>query len=228
MKKLSIIVPTFNESRTIAVVIETLLVLALPEGFEKEIIVVDDGSTDGTEAALAPFRTRILYLRHERNQGKGAAVRTGFARATGDFVVIQDADLEYDPREIPALLAKLEADLSLGAVFGSRNLSPKRHGYFLWLLGDAFLTDLVNLRFGTRLTDLYTCYKLIRKDALDSLILRSVGFEFEMEVAVQLLRRGFKIAEVPIGYFPRSFREGKKIKFTDGLRGLATFFRLLF
>ncbi len=224
MQTLSIIVPAYNEENTIAAVAGKLLTVALP-GWGKEIIVVDDGSRDKTAERLAPFAGDIRFLRHDQNKGKGAAIRTGLAAATGDAVIIQDADLEYDPEDIPALLAAFDRYDGKAAVYGSRELAPERKGYPHYVLGVKVLTALANFCLGSSLTDIYTGYKLFPGSAVKTMVLSSNGFEFEVEVTARLLAQGTRIAEVPIHYHPRTFREGKKIGARDGLRGLTTIFR---
>ena len=228
--KLSVIIPVLNEEKTIAQVIERVSAQDL-SGWEKEIIVVDDGSTDGTAEVIANLSSLIANLRlitHPTNQGKGAAIKTGLNAATGDAVIIQDADLEYSPAEFPALLAELAAHPEAAAIFGSRNLKPKRHGYTHYVWGVAVLTFINNLLYGSRLTDTYTCYKLFRAPVIKSLDLESRGFEFEAEVTCKLLRGGHQIREIPIDYFPRSFAEGKKIRFKDALKGVWTILKYKF
>lgn len=225
MNKLSIIVPAYNEAHTIGTVLDALTATSLPH-WSKEIIVVNDGSTDGTEEALAPYRQSITYVAHPVNRGKGAAVRTATALATGDAVIIQDADLEYDPADIPALLAALDGDIR--AVYGSRRQRIWRSECPHYVAGVKLLTTLANTCFKSRLSDIYTGYKLVRADILKELDLASTGFEYEMEITARLLKAGYRIAEVPISYTPRDFREGKKIRPRDGLTGIAALVRVAF
>ncbi|MCR4334293.1 MAG: glycosyltransferase family 2 protein [Patescibacteria group bacterium] len=225
-KILSIIVPTFNEAKTIDSVLVRLFSLTIP-GYEIEIIVINDGSTDNTKEIITPYFGKIKYFENEKNLGKGKAVYIGVSYVEGELVIIQDADLEYDPDEIYKLVSKLEDDPQLSAVYGSRNLSPTNRGYSHYILGAWFLTKLVNLFLNAKLTDVYTCYKLIRADMLRSLDLQSDGFEIEMEITARLLRAGGQIAEVPISYHPRSFKDGKKIRAMDAIKGLLTFFKIL-
>lgn len=221
---LSIIVPVYNEERTVTEMLRRLLAASFP-GYQKEIVVANDCSTDGTKKAIAPFVQKIIYCEHTKNLGKGAAVRTGFSRARGELIAIQDADLEYAPEQVGELLEALAAHPEWSAVYGSRNLASTGRGYGTYILGVWFLTKLVNLLFGATLTDVYTCHKLIRTDALRSLQLNSNGFEIEMEITARLLKNGKQIGEIPISYHPRTKAEGKKIRPKDGLRGLLTLLR---
>jgi glycosyltransferase involved in cell wall biosynthesis len=229
-KILSIIIPVFNEESTLASLLARVAEQSLV-GWEKEIILVDDGSTDGSRAILANAQKQygqgLKIILHKANRGKGAAVQSGIHSASGDAILVQDADLEYDPADWPTLLAALE-DETVGAVFGSRNINPRRRGYQHYVWGVAFLTHLVNFLFNARLTDVYTGYKLIRTPLLKSLALVSTGFEFEAEAACRLLQAGVVVKEVPIRYEPRSFSQGKKIRARDGLKGLWTIVKIRF
>ena len=222
--KLSVIVPVYNEAMTIAQVIERVLKVELGD-IEKEIIVVNDGSTDGTDAILDSLVIRrpnpLKIVHHEQNRGKGAAIRTALEHVTGDVVITQDADLEYDPQEYPVLLAPFE-DPAVQVVYGSRNLrwNPRSSWSFYW--GGRLLSWTANLLYGSHITDEPTGYKAFRADLLRSLDLQSDGFEFCPEVTGKVLRRGIEIHEVPISYRPRSFDEGKKINWRDGLRAIWT------
>ena len=223
--KLSIIVPVYNEERTVGLALQRLFNLALP-GWEKEILVVDDGSTDNskvqTQKAKFQFQNQNLKLLfHEVNEGKGAAIRTALKEAAGDYVIIQDADAEYDPKDIPVLLAAAQTK-NAPVVYGSRNIHPRRTGYPHYVLGVWVLTTLTNILYRSNLTDVYTGYKLFRTSVLRSLNLQSQGFEFEAEVTAKLLKRGIPIVEVAIDYSPRRFAEGKKIRFRDALLGFWT------
>lgn len=222
---LSIIVPVYNEEKTIAFILERLLALDLGKT-GKEIIVVNDGSTDGTRRAFEMFVPHISCVEHAKNCGKGAALRTGLAQAKGEAVIVQDGDLEYNPVEIKRLLAVLYHRPDIAAVYGSRNLAPTKRGYSHCVFGVWLLTACINLLFRSRLSDSYTCYKLVRADALKALSLRQDGFEVEMEITAKLLKRGLKIREVPISYHPRSFEEGKKIRAIDGIKGLLLLVRI--
>jgi len=210
---LSVIVPAYNERPFI----ERILDRVLAEPTDKQVIVVDDGSTDGTaEAVQRAFGGAVTLLRHERNRGKGAAIRTALPHVRGRFVVVQDADLEYDPADYAALLEPLLAGRA-DVVYGSRNLrgNPRVNSLFYW--GGRLVTLVANLLYGARLTDEATGYKCFRADVLRQLRLVSRGFGFCPEVTAKLLRRGVRIVEVPIRYNPRPFSEGKKIRARHGL-----------
>ncbi|MDQ7858092.1 MAG: glycosyltransferase family 2 protein [Armatimonadota bacterium] len=216
---LSVVIPVYNERATI----EELLRRVAAAPFDKEIIVVDDGSTDGTREVLAgldgtvPDGIRIALL--PANAGKGAALRRGFQEARGAIVLVQDADLEYDPADYPRLLAPLldgEADV----VYGSRFLAGRARGRPGQRIGNRVLTLWSNLFTGLRLSDVYVCYKVFRREVLDGLALRENRFGFEAEVTARIARRGWRVREVPISYRPRTHAEGKKIKLKDALAGL--------
>jgi glycosyltransferase involved in cell wall biosynthesis len=225
--RLSVIVPVYNEAETVVQVIERVLSVDL-EGFEREIIVVNDGSTDGTAEILERMDSQwpdlVKVDNHEQNRGKGAAVRTALEHVTGDIVITQDADLEYDPEDYPKLLALFE-DPTVQVVYGSRNLrkNPRSSWSFYW--GGRLVSWVSNLLYGSELTDEATGYKLLRADLLRSLDLQADGFEFCPEVTSKVLRRGVKIHEVPISYQPRSLEEGKKISWRDGLQAIWTLVR---
>lgn len=224
---LSIIIPVFNEKETLEEVLNR--VSAAPVfNYRKEIIVVDDGSTDGTRELLERLKGKFnfVYLRHPANFGKGRAIRTGLEKVSGQLVLIQDADLEYNPLNYQDLLKIFEKNNSI--IYGSRNIAPKKRGYFHYVLGVWFLTALVNLLFGSKLTDVYTCYKLFPADLIKLVPLKSNGFEFEAEITAKLLGRGYQIREVAVDYNPRRFKEGKKIRFKDGLKGIWTILRCRF
>lgn len=218
--QLTIIIPCYNERSTIRAIVNA--VQASPvDG--KEIIVVDDCSTDGTrdilEKEIKPLVSRVIY--HERNRGKGAALRTGFAAATGDYVVIQDADLEYDPSEYPRLLKPL-IDGKADAVFGSRFMGGDAHRvvYFWHMMGNRFLTLASNMMTNLNLTDMETCYKVFRRDVIQSLDLKEDRFGFEPEVTARVARGGYRVYEVGISYYGRTYAEGKKIGWKDGVRAM--------
>jgi glycosyltransferase involved in cell wall biosynthesis len=214
-RKLSVIVPAYNERHTIAEAVERARSVDIE--LEREIIVVDDGSTDGTREilpGLADSKVRVLF--HPENRGKTAAIRTGLAHASGDLVLIQDADLEYNPEDWPRLLAPL-LDGRARVVYGSRFAGQRRNMLFWSAAGNRFLCLLTNLLYRARLSDVETCYKLFDRRVLDGITLRSERFGFEPEVTAKLLRRGERIVEVPISYDGRTRREGKKISWRDGL-----------
>ena len=217
---LSIIVPVFNESRTIASVIDRLMTVDLPVA--REIIVVNDGSSDGTREVLDAFpgqgdAVRILHV--DRNAGKGAAIRLGLRHARGSIVAIQDADLELDPAQLAALVAPIAAG-DTPVVYGSRFLAGRPDAPWLTVLANRTLTLSTNLLFGARITDMETCYKIMRTDVARSLDLESDRFDIEPEITAKLLLSGYRIEERPVVFQPRGRAEGKKIGWRDGVRAL--------
>lgn len=207
------IIPVYNEIKTIAEIIRRVEAT----GVVREIIIVDDGSTDGTREFLATLydRPHIQVILHERNQGKGAAVRTGIQAAQGEWLIIQDADLEYDPRDFPALMQPVEEGIA-DVVFGSRFLGAGRRPILFWnMVANKILTFLTNILYNNILTDMETGYKLFRRDIALTMPLRARGFEFEPEFTAKLLKRHVRIYEVPIRFNPREYSEGKKIKMKD-------------
>lgn len=219
---LSIIIPAYNEGANLAAVIKKVLQVELPHGIGKEIIVVNDGSTDDTAAYAEAFvssdsTAKVLLLNHEVNMGKGMAIRTALPAVSGDYVVIQDADEELDPGDYVVMLNKMLGD-NLSVVYGSRFLVSGRQGSRFFYYGNRILTTLANILYGQHLTDEATCYKMFSTPLLKSVNLRCRGFEFCPEVTAKIARRGVKIQEVPISYFPRTREEGKKVRLSDGLK----------
>ena len=225
--KLSIIIPVYNEEKTISEIIRRVRAVPL-ENIEKEIIVVNDGSTDRTEEILKDFATSdIIVLRHEKNLGKGAAIKSALSKVSGEAIIIQDADLEYDPKDMEKILKPyLEGKGTV--VYGSRFTGERRNMFFWHLLGNKFLSLLTNILYNTTLSDMETGYKLFDAGILKDIPLSARGFGFEPEVTAKLLRRGHYIYEVPISYVGRSYSEGKKITWREGFRSVYYLFRFLF
>lgn len=243
--KLSIIMPVYNEQTTLEEIIHRVRMVDLtvdrdgtnpllqgPILLTREIVIVDDGSTDGTRTILNRLRAenapdlQIIY--HEKNGGKGAALRTGFQHSTGDILVIQDADLEYDPRDYVKLLEPLLEGRS-PVIYGSRFMGGPRSAMSLsHTLGNQLLTILTNLLFGTALSDMETCYKCFRRDVIADMPLRSRRFEIEPELTAKILKRGYPIFEVPISYNGRAFHEGKKISWQDGFTAVRALIKYRF
>ncbi len=223
--QLSIIIPVFNERATVLDVLDRVEATAV----DAEIILVDDGSTDGTREILhartEASRGRIALLRHPVNRGKGAAVVTGAARATREYVIVQDADLEYDPADYVRLLAAAH-DRGAAAVYGSRFHRGSPEMFLRQVIGNRLLTGLTNLLYGSALTDMETCYKLVRRSLFQELRITSRRFDVEPEVTAKLLKKGVTIHEVPISYKGRSFAEGKKISWVDFVSAVWTLVRL--
>jgi len=227
IKKLSIIIPAYNEGNTIHLILDKIGQVTLIEGIEKEIIVVNDCSTDNTEEAVNRYissqsEINIQYFKHEVNMGKGAALHTGISKATGDFLVIQDADLEYDPAEYNDLLKpalKGFADVVYGSRFMGAN--PHRVLFFWHTIGNRFLTFLSNMFTNLNLTDMETCYKLFKTSIIQSVSLKEKRFGFEPEVTAKVSRiPGIRIYEIGISYYGRTYEEGKKIGWKDGFRAI--------
>jgi len=224
---LSVVMPVYNEKATI----ETILARVESTGLATEIIVIDDGSTDGTRDLLrqiAPGHPRLMLRLHERNRGKGAAIQTGIQAATQDLVLIQDADLEYDPRDYPALLAPIQEGKAQ-VVFGSRFLGgPRRTTMFWHMVANQLLTFMTNILYNSILSDMETGYKVFRREVIQSIPLRCRRFDFEPEITAKLLKRRVRIFEVPISFNPREYDEGKKIGLKDAFAAVWTLLKYRF
>ena len=220
--KLSVIVPVYNEKPTL----ETLVKKVVAVKISREIILVDDGSTDGSRELVKKLshQPNIRAIFHDRNQGKGMAIRTGITHATGDYVIIQDADLEYDPQDYFKLLKPIK-DGKAQVVYGSRFTGEHRNMFFWHWVANQFLTLVTNILYNTTLSDMETCYKVFPTRLLQSVKLNCRRFEFEPEVTAKILRQGIRIYEVPISYAGREYSEGKKIAWPDGLAALWTLIR---
>ena len=222
-KVLSVVIPCYNEKDNILAIVEKVRNEGMPN---QEIIVVDDCSTDGTreilEDKIKPLVSRIIY--HEKNGGKGAALKTGFAAATGDVVIVQDADMEYEPSDYAKVVTPIFEEKAR-VMYGSRFLKSKAKGYFANRLANRFLTILSNIFTHQKLTDMETCYKAFRRDIIQSIDIEEKRFGFEPEITAKISRMRIKIHEVPISYNPRSIQEGKKIGFKDGVRAIICIFK---
>jgi len=225
-RKLLVIVPVYDERNTVVEIVRRMRAVELP--VDLEIVIVDDGSTDGTRDVLRQLAdSTVRVIVHEVNRGKGAAIRSGLAQVTGDLVLIQDADLEYDPEDWPKLLGPILRGKAR-VVYGSRFTGERRNMLFLHWVGNRFLSLVTNVLYNTTLSDMETCYKLFDRSLLDTITLRAQRFEFEPEVTAKLLRRGIRIYEVPISYTGREFDEGKKITWRDGFIALWTLVKYRF
>jgi glycosyltransferase involved in cell wall biosynthesis len=215
--KVSIVIPVYNEKTTIKEILRRVQAVKL--GLAREIVIVDDCSSDGTSDILKRLAKRpgLKIVFHDKNQGKGAALRTGFSRATGDIILVQDADLEYDPREYPRLLEPI-LDGRADVVYGSRFLSGPHRVFFFWhYVGNKLLTTFSNMVSNLNLTDMETCYKVFKREVLQKIRLRSERFGFEPEITIKLAKLRCRIYEVPVSYAGRDYSEGKKIGWKDGL-----------
>lgn len=218
--KLSVIVPVFNEAQTVVSAISKVL----QQKNVYEVIAVDDGSKDASLKMLKKIKNnKLKIIIHKNNLGKGSALADGIAASTGDYLIFQDADLEYSPSDYSRLLSKISPN---AAVYGSRILSQSKHAYTRTYWGNVLITTLGNWLLGANLTDAYTCYKLIPVDIAKEMNIRARGFEVEAEITAKLVKAGVKIIEVPITYNPRTYEEGKKIKALDALKGAWMFFKI--
>jgi glycosyltransferase involved in cell wall biosynthesis len=227
--KVSIVIPCYNEAATLPTLLEKVIAAETPS-FEKEIVLVDDGSNDASPSIGRKFAEAHQNFRHvvlRSNSGKGSAIAEGLKHATGEVLLIQDADLEYDPADYRALLACF-VDPNVKVVYGSRILGSSSRSYHRYYWGGQLLTWVTNVLYGSQLTDEPTGYKVFRREVLAGMTLTSRGFEFCPEVTAKTLRRGYAIHEVPIHYYPRSFSEGKKIRWTDGFKAIWTLLRVRF
>jgi len=220
MKTLSVVIPVYNEEATIDELLERVVVQPLA-GWKKEVIVVDDGSTDATREKLVKWKKKCTVVLQPTNQGKGAALREGFMRAHGEILLIQDADLEYNPHDYQALLSPFD-NPRVSVVYGSRFLGPHLSTMYVYALGNKFVTLVTNILFNSNITDMETGYKAFRKEVLKKLKLRANRFDFEPEFTAQVLKAGYQIYEVPISYYGRKFNEGKKLTWRDGVIALWT------
>lgn len=218
--KVSIIIPVYNEEKTLKT-----LVLAVEQadfaGLEKEIVLIDDGSSDGSSEILKSYASKHKVLYHKKNQGKGAAVRTGIQQATGDFIVIQDADLEYNPADYKDLMQVLKedkADVVYGTRFSEKNATDNFLMHHYW--GNKMITWVADMIYGVSLTDVETCYKAFKRDCMKDIVLKENSFAFDPELTAKLLKRKFRFAEIPVTYNGRGFEEGKKISWKDGFAAL--------
>ena len=225
-RKLSVIVPVFNERNTVVEIMRRMRAVDLP--IDREFVLVDDGSSDGTQQVLAQLGdSTVRIVKHTANRGKGAAIRTGLEHVTGDLVLIQDADLEYDPEDWPRLLAPIFRGKAT-VVYGSRFTGERRNMLFLHWMGNRMLSLTTNVLYNTTLSDMETCYKLLERSLIADLHLQSNKFDIEPEITAKILKRKIRIYEVPISYMGREFDEGKKITWRDGFAALWTLVKFRF
>lgn len=226
MKKITVLIPVYNEVSTLETILKKVEETDFC-GLEKEILLIDDYSTDGTRDIYPNLPYKVFY--HEYNQGKGAALRTGFKNATGDIIVIQDADLEYDPVDY-APLVKLIIDGRADVCYGSRlsGGKPSRSFMFTHLLGNKFLSLLTNILYGSTLTDMETCYKAFKADFMKGIEIKSNRFDFEPEITAKVLKRGARLYELPVSYYGRDISEGKKITWKDGIHAIIALIKYRF
>lgn len=228
MKKLTVLIPIFNEVNTLKEILQKVEEASFC-GLEKEVILIDDFSTDGTREILYELKDKYKIFYHDKNMGKGAALRTGFEYMTGDIVVIQDADLEYDPVDYEPLI-KLILDGRADVAYGSRlsGGKPSRSFMFTHLLGNKLLTLMTNILYNTTLTDMETCYKAFRVEFIKGIEIKSNRFDFEPEITAKVLKRGARLYELPISYYGREYEEGKKITWKDGVHAILALIKFRF
>jgi len=226
MKKLSIIIPVYNEENTIGEILTRVQGVMLTD-YAKEVIVVDDGSSDGTKRVLRPWEKKIRVIYKQKNEGKGSALTEGMKYATGDIILIQDADLEYSPDDYPILLKPFE-NTQVDVVYGSRFLGSHLSTMFIYAQGNKFVTFVTNILFNTNITDMETGFKVFRKEVLLGITIHAKRFDVEPEITVKALKGGYQIYEVPIAYFGRKFSEGKKLTWRDGVVALWTLIKYRF
>lgn len=223
MPLLSVIIPVYNEADTIKQILEKINAVNI----DKEMVVVDDGSTDATGKILRNIRhPNLKIIHHSSNRGKGAAFLTGLANATGDYIIVQDADLEYEPNDYLKLFSAIKetnADLVSGARF-----TEGYYGLLIPRLGNRFVTIFLNLLFNVKMNDAFSCYKLFRREMVSNLNLRSQGFDIDVEILTKVIKKGLRILEIPISYLPRNYSEGKKIRIKDGVRSLISIVKYRF
>lgn len=223
MPLLSVIVPVYNEAKTIRQILERINSVNI----DKEIIVIDDGSFDGTEKILREIKyNNLKIIHHSSNRGKGAAFLTCLSQAQGEFIIIQDADLEYDPNDYLKLIEAIKED-NTDIVLGAR-FKEGYHGLLIHSLGNRLLTGLLNFLFNLKLNDCFTCYKLFRKDTINILNLKEQSFTIETEIVAKAAKKGLRIVEIPISYSPRAYSEGKKIRCRDGIRAIKSIIKYRF
>lgn len=224
MKELSIIIPVYNEEATVEELLRRVFSFHL-NGWKKQVIIIDDGSTDKTRNILATWKKKATVIFQVKNQGKGAAISAGLKRATGDVILIQDADLEYNPLDYPVLITPF-SDSRLTVVYGSRFLGPHLSTMYLYAIGNKFVTWVTNILYNTNITDMETGYKVFRRSVTDGMNIQAKRFDFEPEFTAKILKSGHQIYEVPISYFGRKFSEGKKLTWRDGIIALVTLIKL--
>jgi len=224
--KITVIIPAFNEKNTIQEIVRRVLAMKMVD----EIIIVDDGSTDGTRDLISNMdgKNNVRIILHEKNQGKGAAVRSGISAATGDVLMIQDADLEYDPREYPNLMKPIEEGMA-DVVYGSRFLGAPHRAILFWnMVANKLLTLMTNILYNTILTDMETGYKVFKREVAADMIIHAKRFDFEPEFTAKILKKNVRVFEVPITFNPRDYSEGKKIKMRDAFEAVWTLIKYRF